>query len=128
MSYQKIRKPVICIDFDGVIANYDEGWRGENVFGDPIPFASETIQKLKSDGWYIVIFTTRQETKELREYLSKNNIPYDAINSIEHNPPNTSIKPFFDMILDDRTPHTYGKKWNWKKIYKLIRKHYPPWF
>ena len=39
-------KPIICIDFDGVLNNYN-GYDGDNL-GTPRPGAKEFLEKLKS--------------------------------------------------------------------------------
>ena len=47
----------ICIDVDGVLAQYD-GWKGIFHFGDPFPRAVEFTKKL-SEKYRVVIFTCR---------------------------------------------------------------------
>jgi hypothetical protein len=38
------RKPVLCLDFDGVIHGYQSGWQGANVIPDPpVPGAIEAL-------------------------------------------------------------------------------------
>lgn len=76
--------PTICIDFDGVISDFSEGWKGPNVFGDVVVSASECISIIKSLGWRVVIFTSRLVTKELVLYLRENKILYDEINGFPH--------------------------------------------
>jgi len=91
----------ICFDFDGVIANYD-GWKGLDVFGKPNWEAVEAMQILKAAGYHIIIWTTRKATPALKAYLARNKIPYDSINSNAHNPPDTSAKPIYHVLIDDR--------------------------
>lgn len=106
----------ICFDFDGVIAKYD-GWKGFDVFGDPNLEVIEAIQELYKQGYSITIFTTRLDTPRLREYLKCNNVPYDTINSNAHNPANTSQKPIYECIVDDRAVNYSNEK-----TAELIRK------
>jgi hypothetical protein len=63
----------ICIDFDGVLAKYG-GWKGEDHFGEPIEGAKEFLEKIKSAGLDIVIFTTRNPDK-VREWCRENDFP-----------------------------------------------------
>lgn len=30
-----MRKPILCLDFDGVIHSYSSGWKGADVIPDP---------------------------------------------------------------------------------------------
>ncbi len=50
-------RQTVCVDLDGVLAFYD-GWKGADVFGDPIPGAVEFIADLNRFA-EVVIFTTR---------------------------------------------------------------------
>jgi hypothetical protein len=100
MNTEGHRKPVVCFDFDGVIADYKE-WLGFNVFGSPNTKIIDIMKKLRPY-CTIIIWTTRSDTPELRDYLKIFGIPYDSLNSSAHNPPCTSIKPIYDVIVDDR--------------------------
>ena len=94
-------KKWICFDFDGVIASY-EGWKGFDVLGSPNSAVIQTIQALKLKGYMITILTTRLDTPTIRIWLKENQVPFDSINSNAHNPPNTSQKPIYHAIIDDR--------------------------
>ena len=94
-------KKWISFDFDGVLATY-EGWKGVDVLGDPNPKAINAVQTLKNKGYKILIWTTRQATPVLKDWLKRNGVAYDAINTADHNPPDTSMKPIAHCIVDDR--------------------------
>lgn len=98
---QKTKKRIIAWDFDGVISTY-KGWKGFNVFGAPIRKTINVMKKLKRQGYFITIFTTRLDTPKLRRWLDIFQVPYHSINSTAHNPPHTSFKPLFHCIVDDR--------------------------
>lgn len=89
----------IAVDFDGVIANYD-GYKGPGVLGDPRPDVISAMRTLRSEGWKIVIFTTRGED-ELREYLRKHDVPFDEFNRNSDYTTN-GHKPVADVYWDDR--------------------------
>lgn len=39
------RKPILCLDFDGVIHSYDSGWKGADMIPDPpVPGAFDFIR------------------------------------------------------------------------------------
>ena len=94
-------KGVIAFDFDGVLAQYD-GWKGFDVLGEPIIETIKGIQKLHEEGYYIIIYTCRQDTPTLRKWLKDNNVPYDDLNRSKINPPNTSTKPVWHCYIGDR--------------------------
>lgn len=98
----------VAVDFDGTLATY-HGWRGSSNFGDPIQETVETVRLLKKMGWKIIIFTTREETEGLRQWLDENQVPYDEINKNSENPPNTSVKPLADVFIDDRAVNYHGQ-------------------
>jgi hypothetical protein len=85
------RKPRVCVDLDGVIAQYD-GWKGFGHIGEPVPGALDFIKKLSKIA-DVVVFTTRcsldpgdqagtvvATPAELRvhvvEWLEKHNFPF----------------------------------------------------
>lgn len=95
-------KKTICIDFDGVIHDYSNGWQGEDVFAQMIPNADTATALLKKKGWRVIIFTTRKKTKKLEDWLSEHKIAYDFINENPDQPEHASGKIVADVYLDDR--------------------------
>ena len=89
----------IAVDFDGVVAEYD-GYKGFGVLGEPRRDVLEALLELRSEGWKIVIHTTRSE-QEISGYLTGHGIPFDEIN--RNSDYNTSgPKPVADLYWDDR--------------------------
>lgn len=103
-AYQK----TVCFDFDGVIASYD-GWKGFDVLGVPNDEVISCMKKLKDEGHYIVIFTTRPATPTLVKWLKDNGVPYNDINRNKHNPVMTSSKPIYHCFVDDRAVNYGGQ-------------------
>lgn len=122
------RQPTVAVDFDGVIADYSEGYKGLGIFGKPLPGARESIWTLKQAGWKIIIHTARHEHAMLADYLREHDIPFDEINrnSDAHAPGAGEIKPIADVYLDDRAVNFGG---NWTKaladIQDLMRRKGP---
>lgn len=113
----------IMIDFDGTINKYSNGWNdGKIDEEEPFEDAKESIDKLKSLGFEIVIFTSRASkthninpsSKELiqkiKEWLDKYNIYYDFI---------TAEKLPALIYIDDKGFRFTG---NWKYVMKEIPK------
>lgn len=117
ITLRKSAGKTICVDFDGVIADYSQGFQGENVFGEPDPDAAPSLNELKQAGWKVIIHTTRADSPELRQYLDGNGIPYDEINHNSDQPDGTNEgKPMADCYLDDRALHFS----NWKQAMKEL--------
>ncbi len=97
------KRKTICIDFDGVIHDYSKGWRGIDVYDKPLDGAKEGLQALKDAGWIIIIYTTRNDTPKLREFLDSNGLVYDYINCNPNQPVGSDKgKLIADVYLDDR--------------------------
>lgn len=57
------RKPILCLDFDGVIHSYTTGWQGADTIGDdPVPGAMEFITLAMAD-FDVQIFSSRSNQK-----------------------------------------------------------------
>jgi hypothetical protein len=124
-AWKKLGKPVVVVDFDGVIMDYTKGFRGVDVFDEAVDGAGEALQELQDANWHIVIFTTRFASPALVEWLKDKKIPYNALNSTDHNPPNTSHKPIATVYLDDRAWPWGGKQYTketWQQIVKDLKK------
>jgi hypothetical protein len=89
----------IAVDFDGVIAEYD-GYKGRGVLGQPRLDVLEVLRELRSEGWKIVIHSTRGE-EEISDYLANHGIPFDEINR-NSDYRTVGPKPVADLYWDDR--------------------------
>ena len=65
----KRQRPRVCVDFDGVLAQYD-GWKGLDFTGQPVPGAVEFSRKL-SELADVVVFTSRCCVEAHREELNE---------------------------------------------------------
>lgn len=54
------RKPVLCLDFDGVIHSYSSGWKGARIIpDDEVPGSIEFIHSAINAGWDVVVHSSR---------------------------------------------------------------------
>lgn len=79
------RKPILCLDFDGVIHSYSSGWKGaRNIPDPPVDGAIEFIGDAIVDGWQVVIHSSRAAhwggISAMRVWLMKHcgNLWYDS--------------------------------------------------
>ena len=54
----KLKPKYVCVDFDGVLAEYT-GWKGPEHLGAPRPGAAEFLQEINYLGMKVIILTTR---------------------------------------------------------------------
>lgn len=110
---------VLAIDFDGTIAeaSYPE-------LGNPKPNVSYILKYLKWKGYYIIIWTCREDKDldKIKEWCLLHDVPYDKIN--EHHPQllecykNDTRKICADIYIDDRCLFKLPN--NWADIAQLI--------
>lgn len=76
-------KSTICLDFDGVIHHYREGWRGvSNIYDPPVPGAAEAIVKLRERFNVVVVSTRATEragAEAILEWLEEHHIEVDLV-------------------------------------------------
>lgn len=101
--------PVLAIDFDGVLGQYD-GWKGEDVLGDPITGAYDFVENIRTvHGWRVIVFSTRS-AESLRRWAEEHGFTFDGYNENPFFDRTSSGKPIANAYLDDRGVHFDG---NW---------------
>jgi len=116
MTTESKRKPIICLDFDGVIHSYTSGWRGaRNIPDSPVEGAIEFILHAVRD-YDVVIHSSRARywggISAMRSWLRTHsgNLWYDTpagpgIEDVRF----TRWKPAAVVTLDDRAVRFDGK-------------------
>ena len=125
-------KPILCLDFDGVIHSYISGWKGADVIPDPpVPGALRFIVHAM-DLFTVAIFSSRSNQpgglKAMREWIG-----FWSVDD-EHGFPDTfdhgiwgsiqwpTEKPAAFVTLDDRAIQFDG---TWPNISDL--REFKPW-
>lgn len=116
-----MKQRTICVDFDGVIHRYGRGWQDGSIYDIPIKGAKEALRKMVSEGYRIVIFTTRLnpqvnenvnlEKGKIIKWLSENGFVKD-----KHYHDLTAVKPVAGAYIDDRAIRFT----NWRDISKYF--------
>lgn len=128
-----MNKPILCLDFDGVIHSYTSGWQGADVIPDPpVPgallFIREAMQHFR-----VAIFSSRSNHRSgrraMREWLgrwsvdpSDHGLPSDTDLSFLGDIEWPTEKPAAMVTIDDRALTFDG---TWPKIETL--KSFKPW-
>ena len=63
----------VCVDFDGVIHGYNNGWQDGSIYDEPLPGAIEALKDLMAQ-YAVVIFTTRRDTIAVGQWLQKHSL------------------------------------------------------
>ena len=108
----------LAIDFDGTIV--EDAYPS---IGKPKIFAFETLKKLQSEGYRLILWTYRhgKSLEEAVEFCRKNGVEFYAVNSSFEgeifDDETQSRKIDADLFIDDRN---LGGFPGWGEIYKII--------
>lgn len=96
-------KGYIAVDFDAVLATYNRPFIFDKL-GEPNQDLIDVVNEYYDKGYYIYIFTGRIETPTILQWLKDNRVKYHSYNTVpDVNPYNSKAKPFYDVIIDDKS-------------------------
>lgn len=98
----KADQKFIAVDIDGTLAEDYKGKFDPKVIGAVNQKVLGLINKLKGEGWKVIIYTCRKNDDILTNWLKENKVPYDYINKNPEVPTDKNSKPFANVYLDDR--------------------------
>lgn len=96
-EYEKYHTLIVAFDFDNTVYDYNnKGIKFQNVI--------DLLKVCKEIGCYLSVFTSDGDDRipEIKEFLDKNDIPYDAINENHHSITFIGRKIYYNILLDDR--------------------------
>jgi len=125
-------KPILCLDFDGVLHSYTSGWKGADVIPDPpVPGALAFLQRAVGH-FKVHVFSSRSNQpgggKAMREWLGRWSVdpeyglPHDADLSFLSDIEWPIEKPAALVTIDDRALTFDG---TWPAIDRLLA--FKPW-
>lgn len=108
--------PIAAVDFDLTLVDAKE---------QILPGAKEALTYLKASGWTVVVWTTREDLRHVRDVLTANGVPFDFINEN----PETDVgkfprKMYFDVTVDDKAIPFNG---DWTKIVAEMERRRSAW-
>lgn len=108
----KAEAPILAVDLDSTLI--------DPLTEKPFSGAKEALLEFKHRGWKIIIFTVRDDAKDVARILRSNGIPYDTINQNIPGVGSKSPKVYYDVLIDDRAISFDG---NWaNKVAEAERK------
>lgn len=125
-------KPILCVDFDGVIHSYSSGWKGASVIPDPpVEGALKWLQKA-AEFWNVQIYSSRTSQDggiaAMRNYLMTFAIhEFGDLESAERFMSCIGFplqKPAAFLTIDDRAI-CFDGDWNNLDPFKLLS--FKPW-
>ncbi len=101
---KRLFKPTLCLDFDGVIHWYRNGWKGVAVIDDdPVPGAKEFIENAQNY-FKIVVYSSRSSSETgiqaMQKWMEKNGFPKVSF---------AKEKPKAFLTIDDRALQFTGE-------------------
>jgi hypothetical protein len=111
-----VKKPILCVDFDGVLHAYTSGWQGADVVADgPVEGAIDFLRRA-GEFWDVQIYSSRSKDvggiDAMQLWLLKHGW------KPETDPPLSfpTQKPAAFLTIDDRALTFEGKFWDPKDL------------
>ena len=121
-----MRKPILCLDFDGVIHSYESGWKGADIIPDPPVAGAADFIVAAQKHFTVAIYSSRSGQDggiaAMRKYVHKAIIDGDhdgsAFDAIQW----PTEKPPAQITIDDRALTFMG---TWPRMSELLA--FQPW-
>ncbi len=118
-------KPILCLDFDGVIHSYSSGWKGADVIPDPPVAGAAAFMENALGHFRVCVFSSRSHqpggVKAMQDWILKW-MPSEIVPHWAHGLEWPSEKPAAMVTIDDRALTFDG---TWPRIEDL--KAFQPW-
>lgn len=113
-EYNKYGSLIIAYDFDSTVFDY---YQNGSTFDEVI----NLLRECKKMGFHLTVFTSCNDDRfpEIKDYLTKNNIPFDGINETPDFIPFKGRKVYFNILLDDRAGLSSAFHQLWTVIYSI---------
>lgn len=131
------KKPILCVDFDGVIHDYKRGWQDGTIYGDVVPEFFQWYIKARKL-FHVVIYSSRSKDADGRIAMSVwLDNQYLAWKDTWHTPdewPDLGIgefifaneKPSAFLTIDDRAITFHGD-WTREELDPKQLREFKPW-
>jgi hypothetical protein len=131
-AQQRTNKPILCVDWDGVIHSYTSGWKGAAIIPDlPVPGALEWLHRA-SKLFEIVIYSSRSKDLEARAamrmyltYHARTALSQESAEALLEAVSFASDKPAAFLTIDDRALCFDG---DWSKLDPEKLRDFKPWY
>jgi hypothetical protein len=107
-----MRQPTICLDFDGVLHGYSQGWHDGTIYDPPTPGSVAAVRRLYDHGYNLVVCSCRasapKQREDIRAYVRKH---YGIIVTV------SDTKPPAVVYIDDRAVEYRG---DWDEVLEKV--------
>lgn len=114
-------KPILCLDFDGVVHSYTSGWQGIDVIPDPIVPGAHNFLCKALEVFDVHIYSSRSSSESGIQAM-KDYMRYNFLSEISQAVKFPSTKPPAFITIDDRAITFKGE---WPNVEELLR--FKPW-
>jgi len=113
-EWEKYGSLIVAYDFDNTVFDYNEkGYTYNQVV--------ELLRECKRQGFHLTVFTSCNDDRFdfIKDYLTKNDIPFDGINETPDFIPFKGRKVYYNILLDDRAGLSSAFTVLWNVIYTI---------
>ena len=111
-------KPILCLDFDGVIHSYERGWQDGEIYGTPTEgFRDWSLRAVEH--FRLVVYSSRSKdgTQPMKNWMLRHGLNPDLFEFAHEKPPAF-------LTIDDRALTFEGR---WGELHPKILRAFKPW-